>query len=233
MKKLIVAAFMSAVVCAQSAVFLGDPENTSFQKGNISGWTMFDGWGSYPVSGTSQSQSGSRIDPVIQVVSSHTFVGSAPPAPGTVLNPYYSLSPYDHGGYTFLRMQNGQSGQQQGIYQNVFLNAGETIYGWLAFDRNGVGTARVLVGLLDTLADTVVITRSSDQATWAQWSFTAASAGIHRVSYSIINVTSGWVMFDMSAVPEPRGWLMGGALLGMLGVGEVMRRRRLQKQPAG
>ncbi|WCJ58431.1 hypothetical protein NXS98_11935 [Fontisphaera persica] len=69
--------------------------------------------------------------------------------------------------------------------------------------------------------------------TWKEWDFGIVPAGNYTLYFDVYGTTAGLTgYFDMSVVPEPRGWLMGGALLGMLGVSEFLRRRRAQKANA-
>jgi hypothetical protein len=130
------------------------------------------------------------------------------------------------------------SGAGQGsqyIYQTVNLNANDTVQIWVGYKAGTrAGNASVLV---DDSSAVNVGNYTTTSTSWQTYSFTAPYTDSFTF-YFLANKTgipsgdAGYAVFDMSAVPEPRGWLMGGALLGMLGVGEFLRRRRAAKATA-
>lgn len=155
-------------------------------------------------------------------------------ASATVIQSYapLSLTPYDNlpidsGGSYFVAIQKTGGTGAQGISQTFNVSLGETVYGWYALNSGG-GTFTVTISSFDmTPPGNVVSTASSTTpGTWVPWSWTATGDG--SITLQARMNGAGTALFDMSAIPEARGWLMGGALALVLGAVELLRRRRQQ-----
>lgn len=220
MKKLLIALGLCAVIGVQAAII----DNQSFETGNYNPeWSMYKRWiGFYP--NGAGTPTGTPTAPTLSVVTSD---GS--------LTPYYGPSTYynpDSGGIYFLKVTTGAANQHQGVLQSFTLTSATPIYGW--FTAAGAGPT-ITVNLVDedTSSSYGLKTFSGTPMTWQEWDFGYVPAGNYTLYFDVYGSSAGFTgYFDMSVVPEPRGWLMGGALLGMLGVGEFLRRRRAQKANA-
>ncbi len=223
MKKMLIALGLCAALGVQAAILV----NGSFEDTIGPEWSTFDSWsGTYPNGyGTT---SPFITDPArARIISDNggsflPYVGPSTARPGG-----------DSGGQYFLKVTTGAAGQYQGVSQFPVTISGpsDLIYGWYAIG-NASSVAEVnLVNLsLSSVGRSVYSGTTPFQ--WQEWSFTGLPAGNYILHFVTTGPLGSVGYFDMSAVPEPRGWLMGGALLGMLGVGEFLRRRRAQKTNA-
>lgn len=218
MKRMLIALGLCAAIGVQAAIL-----NSSFETGTDDNWTMYKRWvGDYP-DGDGRAP-GSPTAPTISVVSSD---GS--------LMPFYGSSPYynpDSGGDYFVKITTGAANQHQGVLQSFTLTSPTAIYGW--FTAGSLGSPIITVNLTDENDESYdLISFDGTPMSWQLWNFGTVPAGNYTLYFDVYGTTAGWTgYFDMSVVPEPRGWLMGGALLGMLGVGEFLRRRRAAKANA-
>lgn len=219
MKKMLIALGLCAALGVQAAIL-----NSSFETGGYNPeWGWYKRWvGTYPNGlGTS---SGTPTAPTISVVTSD---GSLTPFSGP--SSYYGS---DSGGNYFVKITTGAASQHQGVAQSFTLSSATPIYGW--YTASGAGPT-ITVNLVDedTTLSYGLKTFSGTPMTWQEWDFGSVPAGNYTLYFDVYGSSAGFTgYFDMSVVPEPRGWLMGGALLGMLGVGEFLRRRRAQKANA-
>ena len=139
-------------------------------------------------------------------------------------------------GNYFLSLRGGSVNVLQKVWQDVALQAGDTLGGWAAWAGgdylpwNDTGAVSIYDGgggLLATPWSASVSTfGSSTSGPWTPWSWTASSAGTYRVMYAAANYadSSGpsYALFD-TTVPEPGSLAL---LLTALPVGLWVRRRK-------
>jgi hypothetical protein len=217
MKKILIALGLCAALGVQAAII----NNASFETGSTANWSTFNSWFEFPpfVVYPDGSPAVSGTPPAVSVV---TY---ASPGPGS---PFYGPSSFynpDSGGVFFAAITATTPSTHQGLAQTFTLSSSETMYGWFAAS----GGATAFVNILSSGAS--VYNNNTTSSSWTEWS-TTLGPGTYTLAYSVYGGIGSKAYFDMSVVPEPRGWLMGGALLGMLGVGEFLRRRRAQKANA-
>jgi hypothetical protein len=212
MKKLFAFAAVLALGYVSQAAMIGDMRNQSFENG-FTGWTT-------PVSGAN-------------------FSATTLYAPFNL--PAYNNLPTDSAGHWFATLDKiaGSAGSRSIVQANINLSPGEAIYGWYAYDANGAAGERFDI-LINGLTDGFLPVNAnpvsginSDVTSWTYWSYTPSltDGGTYALTYRVTTTgtaAGGVALFDMSAIPEARGWMMGGMLVLVLGAVELLRRRRQQ-----
>jgi hypothetical protein len=103
---------------------------------------------------------------------------------------------------------------------------------WYAIDTLGGAGTSVRIEVRDSGSSALLGSWVDTDPTvgWETYTFTADPILGADVSFAfyvnsaIGNPVNGF--FDMSAVPEAKGWMMGGALVGILGASSLLRRRQ-------
>ncbi|MCX8156155.1 MAG: hypothetical protein N3J91_06895 [Verrucomicrobiae bacterium] len=206
MKKILTALGLCAALGVQAAIVW--PRNVftnpDFESGSLTGWDT-----TYAPSATVVTSAGS-------------------------FNPYPDpLAP--NAKFLQITAPSGTGTGSQSVSQTVNMSMGDTVQIWYGY-QPGTRAGNATIEVYD-VGDNLVGSATTTATSWQTYSFTAPSTGAFTFYLSAQKTVShsggaGFAVFDMSAVPEPRGWLMGGALLGMLGVGEFLRRRRAAQKAA-
>jgi hypothetical protein len=146
-----------------------------------------------------------------------------------------SLSPLE--GSYFLELESGGllSEGFGNLQQDVELNTGDVISGWLAFEIAGTSSARI--GMEYSGSSETVWEASTGNDSWTYWSwiapetntytlrFSAAATGIPYVPiYSRLFVDD--ITVDSASIPEPTTILLLLPGLGLLGMGAYLRKKK-------
>lgn len=156
------------------------------------------------------------------------------------LNPFF-VNSGNNGGTKFVTIApNLAVPGLQGIHTapdggSVFVGAGQSMDVWYALDQSSGDGISIRIEARDPVSaevldfyETPAGELGESVATWTPWTYTSVLGGDTVFSFQVLSIDggSGTAMFDINAVPEAKGWMMGGALVGILGASSLLRRRQ-------